>query len=132
RKILRTVASDNLCPIHLLLLEINVSRFVSTLLVAVFALVFLPSLHAADEPAFTRTQDVIYGRKFGTALTMDVFTPKKDANGAAVIFCASGGWVSAHETIDYGYYIGFYPELLKRGYTVFAVVHGSQPMFPIP
>src|SRR2546425_2664696 len=24
--------------------------------------------------------DVIYGRKYGTALTMDVFSPKKDAN----------------------------------------------------
>jgi hypothetical protein len=25
---------------------------------------------------FTLTEDVIYGRKYGTALTMDVFTPK--------------------------------------------------------
>src|SRR5262249_54657809 len=33
-------------------------------------------------PTFTRQADVIYGRKYGTALTMDVFTPKKDANGA--------------------------------------------------
>ena len=37
---------------------------------------------------------MIYGRKFGVALTMDVFTPKKDANGAAVIFVVSGGWFS--------------------------------------
>lgn len=42
------------------------------------------SLRAA-EPVFTRQEDVIYGRKYGMALTLDVFTPKDDANGAAVI-----------------------------------------------
>ena len=36
----------------------------------------------ADEPAFDRKEDVIYVRKFGTALTMDVFTPKEKSNGA--------------------------------------------------
>ncbi len=35
----------------------------------------------ADEPDYKRTEDVIYGRKFGTALTMDVFQPPKP-NGA--------------------------------------------------
>ena len=39
---------------------------------------------AQAEESYTRQEDVIYGRKFGTALTMDVFTPKQDANGAAV------------------------------------------------
>ena len=52
----------------------------------------------ADEPDYKRTEDVIYGRKFGTALTMDVFQPPKP-NGAAVIFCVSGGWFSAHESM---------------------------------
>jgi acetyl esterase/lipase len=85
---------------------------------------------AADELPFTRKVDVVYGRKFGTALTMDIFTPKKDANGFGLIWVVSGGWFSAHEAIN--------PEpplvkpLLDRGYTVFAVVHGSQPKFTIP
>ena len=83
---------------------------------------------AADPPSFTRTEDVIYGRKFGMALTMDVFTPKKDVNGAAVIWVVSGGWFSAHEVIR----PNSVNELLKHGYTVFAVVHGSQPKFTIP
>src|SRR5260221_4773981 len=82
---------------------------------------------AADE-IFTRTEDVIYGRKFGTALTLDVFTPNARPNGAAVILAVSGGWFSAHEGIN----TGFFNEYLKRGYTVFAVVHGSQPKFTIP
>ena len=83
---------------------------------------------ADDPPAYDRKEDVIYGRKFGSALTMDVFTPKSNANGAAVIWVVSGGWFSAHELID----TGSLDELLRRGYTVFAVVHGSQPKYTIP
>jgi len=86
---------------------------------------------AADDVPFTRQQDVVYGRKFGTALTMDVFTPKEKANGAAAIFVVSGGWFSAHEFLDAAG-PGFINELSRRGYTVFGVVHGSQPKFTIP
>ena len=82
---------------------------------------------AADE-TFPRAEDVIYGRKFGTALTLDVFTPKENANGAAIIWVVSGGWHSSHDNIN----SAFVAEYLKRGYTVFAVVHGSQPKFSIP
>ncbi len=77
---------------------------------------------------FDRKVDVVYGRKFGMALTMDVITPKANANGAAVVWVISGGWFSAHENIN----PDAVDELLKRGYTVFAVVHGSQPRFTIP
>ena len=56
----------------------------------------VPFIRAADSEVMTRTEDVIYGRKFGTALTMDVFTPKKEANGAAVVYVVSGGWFSSH------------------------------------
>jgi acetyl esterase/lipase len=79
-------------------------------------------------PAFQRTKDIIYGRKHGMALTMDVFLPAKDRNGAAVIWVVSGGWFSSHLNIN----AAFVDEFLKRGYTVFAVVHGSQPKFTIP
>jgi acetyl esterase/lipase len=83
---------------------------------------------ARAEESFTRQQDIIYGRKFGTALTMDVFTPNESANGAAIVLAISGGWVSNHDTIQ----PLFVTEYLKRGYTAFAVVHGSQPKFTIP
>ncbi len=86
-----------------------------------------------DDPhPYQRRRDVIYGHKSGVALTMDVFTPKKDANGAAVVAIASGGWISERTTIDSGIFPFFIYEPLKRGYTVFAVVHGSQPRFTIP
>ncbi len=83
---------------------------------------------AADEPSYSRTEDVVYGRKFGTALTMDVFKPKRGGNGLGVIAVVSGGWVSNHDAIR----PGFGAPLLDRGYTVFGVVHGCQPKFTIP
>lgn len=83
-------------------------------------------LTAQDKPAYTRAEDVIYGRKFGTALTLDVFQPQK-ANGAGVVFMISGGWFSSHESIN----AAFMEPFLDRGYTVFAVVHGSQPKFVV-
>ena len=98
-------------------------RFLAVIFVGlVVGVSFAPAQEAG---AFTRKEDVIYGRKFGTALTMDVFTPKENANGAGVILCVSGGWFSSHENIN----LAFFKEFLKRGYTVFAVVHGSQPKF---
>jgi acetyl esterase/lipase len=95
---------------------------------AALMLVTLGNLALAQEPGYTRTEDVIYGRKFGLAMTMDVFQPKEKASGAGVIFCVSGGWFSAKAAIR----PAFYEEFLKRGYVVFAVVHGSQPRFTIP
>jgi acetyl esterase/lipase len=87
---------------------------------------------AADpKAAFTRTEDVIYGRKDGMALTMDVFTPTKGANGAAIIAVVSGGWFSSHANVA-NISVLYGNEFLKRGYTIFAVVHGSQPRFTIP
>ncbi len=98
-----------------------------------FALVVTStSVMAADTEAYTHREDVIYGRKFGTALTMDVFTPKENANGAAVIWVVSGGWYSDHNSIQPAAPFCPVRELTKRGYTVFAVVHGSQPKFTIP
>ncbi|MFO0935256.1 MAG: alpha/beta hydrolase [Gemmataceae bacterium] len=92
----------------------------------------LLALVAMSSPLFagdvTRTEDVIYGRKFGLAMTMDVFEPKENKNGAGVIFCVSGGFFSSKEAVN--------PAACKiftdRGYVVFAVVHGSQPRFTIP
>ncbi len=83
-----------------------------------------------EAPAFERQRDVVYGRKFGTALTMDVFTPKT-ANGKGVIFVVSGGWFSGVELLD-TFGVPFVNTLTSRGYTVFGVMHGCQPKFTIP
>jgi acetyl esterase/lipase len=104
-------------------------RMKRLLLAALLGLALLAglSIPAQEEPKYTRTEDVIYGRKFGTALTLDVFEPEKK-NGAAIFFMVSGGFFSDHKNIN----PSFYRSLLEHGYTVFAVVHGSQPRFIIP
>jgi len=85
-----------------------------------------PGLLAAESEGFTR-KEVIYGRKDGMALTMDILTPRKP-NGLGVVWAVSGGWFSSHEAIR----PAAVAALLDRGYTVFAVVHGSQPRYTIP
>jgi hypothetical protein len=34
---------------------------------------------------YIRIEDVIYGRKYGTALTLDVIRPKKNPNGLGIV-----------------------------------------------
>ncbi len=86
-----------------------------------------PVVHAD----FTRTQDVVYGRAYGTALTMDVFKPKQGANGATVVWVISGGWFSSHDSIRPDNPIVPIRGLIDRGYEVCAVVHRSSPYFNI-
>ena len=84
---------------------------------------------AVRAQSVTVTPDVVYGHKYGMALTFDVFTPA-DANGAAVLNIVSGGWRSRwrpHEVSQRQY-----QPLLDQGFTVFAVRHGSSPKFVIP
>jgi acetyl esterase/lipase len=98
-----------------------------TLGLVAIPIVFSSVVLGAD-PAFDRKQDVIYGRKFGTALTMDVFTPKQNSKGVGVIFVVSGGFVSSHKSI----LPVFIQPMTDRGYTIFAVLHGSQPRYTVP
>ena len=63
---------------------------------------------------YQRTKDIIYGRKHGVALTMDVITHAKQ-NNRGVIFAVSGGWFSSHDNIDKVIDRGTFLELLKRG-----------------
>jgi acetyl esterase/lipase len=100
----------------------------SILLVTAAILISLTPIASAEDVAFNRKEDVIYGRKYGTALTMDVFTPKANPKGIGVVFVVSGGFFSSHEAIS----PLFVRPFIDRGFTVFAVVHGSQPRFTVP
>lgn len=105
---------------------------------AILSLLFLATLPArADDQVatgdvpVTRLTDVVYGRKFGTALTMDVFLPQKNANRKAIIMVCSGAWVSDHSMID-AIQARVLQPYLNRGFTMFAVCHGSNPRYTIP
>ncbi len=78
----------------------------------------------------TITPDVVYGHKSGLAMTFDVFTPTENANGAGVLFMVSGGWYSSWSPPEQTQ--GMFKPLTDKGFTVFAVRHGSSPKFSIP
>ena len=85
--------------------------------------------HAQDTTAFTKNE-IIYGRKDGMAMTMVMLAPKKNANGKAIISVVSGNWRSTYDRIPST--INKVQQYLTSGYTVFAVMHGSQPRYTIP
>lgn len=99
--------------------------FAVSLLLAVPALA--PAADAA--PPYAVTEDVVYGRRAGLALTLDVIAPKK-SNGAGVIVFVSAGYRSDRELMPLAHRAS--AAFLDRGYTVFAVLHGSQPKFTLP
>jgi acetyl esterase/lipase len=87
---------------------------------------------AVPEPARqpSVTTDVVYGHKDGLALTFDVHRPAP-SNGAGVVAIVSGGWQSSVEMS--GLIVDGYlsPLLNAKGFTVFAVRHGSSPRYPM-
>ena len=83
---------------------------------------------AQDKPKIRG--DVVYGHKDGLALTMDVFSPAGEKNGAAIAFMVSGGWVSRWSPPEQ--LMGLFSPYLEKGYTMVAVRHGSSPRYGIP
>jgi acetyl esterase/lipase len=73
--------------------------------------------------AVERTDGIIYGQRGDRPLPLDWIRPRKP-NGLGVLVLVSGGWKSGKAG-------SFQPwmaaPLLRRGYTVFAVYHVSQP-----
>jgi acetyl esterase/lipase len=96
--------------------------------IAVALVLLLAAGPALAENLEVAHKELVYGRKHGMALTLSVYTPKKNANGLGVIYVVSGGWVSDPAMLPPAFFTPF----LQRGYTVFAVGHGSMPRFTIP
>lgn len=102
------------------------------LICSIIAIILFISIYQLypQEVKYTRTEDVVYGRKDGMALTMDVFQPEKP-NGIGVVLLISGGWHSTHDAINVEW-IARIKKLIEADETVFAVVHGSMPKYKIP
>jgi acetyl esterase/lipase len=73
-------------------------------------------------PRFERVDRIVYTQRHGRELTFDILRPGR-TNGLGIAVMVSGGWRSGPD--------GFRPwmvaPLLRRGYTIFAVSHLSQP-----
>jgi acetyl esterase/lipase len=74
-------------------------------------------------PQVNRTVAVAYGQRGGNKLFLDVLRPQ-NPNGLGVLFLVSCGWKSAGPG-DFKPWMA--TPLLRRGYTVFAIYHISQP-----
>ena len=72
-------------------------------------------------------EEIIYGRKDGMALTMLHLKPKKNPNGKAIIQIRSGGWGSLFYMPGVTEAVPF----LQKGYSVFIVFHGSEPVYTV-
>ncbi|MDA1051270.1 MAG: alpha/beta hydrolase [Planctomycetota bacterium] len=96
---------------------------------SLLALLIVTTVHSVQAEV-TIAPDVVYGHKDGLAMTCDVFTPTENANGAAVLFMVSGGWYSSWAPPEKTQHM--FAPLTNKGFTVFAVRHGSSPRFSIP
>jgi acetyl esterase/lipase len=100
-----------------------------------------PRAEPKAESKYTSVEDVIYGRRDGMGLVMDVFTPKGKTNGAGVIIFVSAEYRSGRDLLYAEYdpdpdtLLKFHPTtsvpFLDRGYVVFQVMHSSQPRFTV-
>jgi acetyl esterase/lipase len=95
-------------------------KIVATVLLVV--IVVVGSVWIYFHPRFELTSGLVYGQRQGQDLTLDIVRPTKP-NGIGVVLMVSGGWKSGKGS--------FRPwmlaPVLRRGYTVFAVYHVSQP-----
>ena len=73
-------------------------------------------------PALSRQDGIVYGHRRGHAITLSVVHPAKP-NGLGVILVVSGGWKSSPDAFQ----TWMVAPLLRRGYTVIAASHVSQP-----
>ncbi len=93
---------------------------------------------ADEKPVpYKTTDDIVYGQKDGLALTLDVFEPEGARKQRGVILVSSGGWESKKSNIPEENHHRMQTDhwaqgLLKGGYTVFLVRHGSSPRYSVP
>lgn len=83
----------------------------------------------AEANSYTQ-EEFVYGRKDGMGLTLIWIKPKVTSNNKAIISVVSGNWNSGYNGIEIP--TARLEQYLAKGFTVFAVMHGSQPRFAIP
>lgn len=89
-------------------------------------------LRRVDSPAALLPEEIIYGHKDGLALTMLVLRPPATAPARhrAIVSVVSSGYQSSLAIVPT--YEQLAQPLLRRGDTVFLVLHGSSPTYTAP
>jgi acetyl esterase/lipase len=87
--------------------------------------------------AYASTEDIVYGHKDGLGLTLDVIEPIEKRKSVGVILVSSGSWSSRKSNIleeeenrrqkDH-----WMQGLIRGGFTLFVVRHGSSPRYTVP
>jgi acetyl esterase/lipase len=83
----------------------------------------------ADEPTYIQHENIVYAEAHGIGLLMDIFTPRGDSNGLAIIDVMSGAWHSDRGKINDHKRARTFEILCGKGYTVFAIRPGSVTKF---
>ncbi len=114
-------------------LESRIGLILTTWLALTAAAIPAALADGVDEDAMVERvirPDVVYGHKDGLAMTLDVFAPAAEPNGAGLLYMVSGGWYS--RWAPPADWLPYFQPFLDAGYTVFAVRHGSSPRYSIP
>ncbi len=94
-----------------------------------FFFFFLFTLSIVTQCAAADNEEIVYSHKDGMALTMTKIAPKGKSNGKAILSLVSGNWISNYSMLArYSQGSEIYAE---NGYTVFMVMHSSQPRYSI-
>lgn len=72
---------------------------------------------------------IIYGHKDGLALSMLMYLPDTVSNGKGVVNVISGNWIFDYNSALRDKIVA--KIYTQKGYTVFSVMHGSQPRYNI-
>jgi acetyl esterase/lipase len=91
--------------------------------IVIVLLLFVGGVWWYLHPAVNRIDGVVYGQRHDQPLTLDVIKPMRP-NGLGVALMVSGGWRSGGPGATPVWMIA---PLIRRGYTVFAICHISQP-----
>lgn len=99
------------------------------------ALVLMLQLAATaqgEETSYRQQENLVYSESHGIGLLMDVFVPRGDKNGCAIVDVMSGAWHSDRGKIRDHARVKTFEILCQKGYTVFAIRPGSITKFNVP
>lgn len=107
-------------------------QFARLLLLVVVMLGTISVSLRADDTPYTQHQNIVYGEAHGIGLIMDIFVPKENKNGLAVVDVISGAWHSDRGKIRDHMRSQTFDIFCRKGYTVFAIRPGSITKFSGP